>query len=85
MELGGLKDMAIVNRDTKKKFAILWDTSGNVASFATYTGGTCDLFREILKVETKAQTVEEAMEKFRHELVVAMFWGKTICVNIGVH
>ena len=84
MPLAQLKDLAILGRDQKKKFSILWDTSGNVASFATYTGGTCDLMREVLKVQTGYQTVEEAMEKFRHELVVAMFWGKTICVNLDV-
>ena len=82
MPLAKLKDLVILGRDIKKKFAILWDTTGNVVSFSTYQGGSIDFMSEVLKVQTANQTVEQAMEVFRHQLVVAMFWGKTICIDL---
>ena len=39
--------------------------------------------REVARVDSEYHTMEEAMEKLRHELVVAMFWGKILCVNLG--
>jgi hypothetical protein len=64
------------------KYCVVFDKKGVCAQFFGYQANLLDFDRDILKVQTESQTVDEALEKVRKGMIWTMRGSKrAFCIN----
>ena len=68
----------------QEKYTFILDAQGNVNTFFQYKGMLCDFNKQMMKVQMKMQTPEEATESIRKCVVNAVRNGESLNINIDI-